>query len=103
MVEPQKLGVLNIISLTAACTTGAGCHGWQGNGKLIFSDGTMYIGGFHLDVREGIGSCTYASGDRYAGGWKNGQRHGKGRYTGSDGEKYTPPFAAAAVAVICMP
>lgn len=59
----------------------------QGNGKLIFADGTKYIGSFHKDLREGFGSCEYATGERYCGGWKQGQRHGKGRSTTHDGDK----------------
>lgn len=70
----------------------------QGQGKFLYSDGSVYDGKLHdlpllndgsnerkgqweADKKEGKGTFTYPNGDVYTGDWKKGQRHGFGTYT----------------------
>lgn len=61
----------------------------------MWSDGSVYIGDFVDDVKEGYGECEWkmsAAGQpgqrTYKGGWKNGLMHGKGEFTWADKRRY---------------
>ncbi len=57
----------------------------SGNGKMIFQDGSEYIGSFLNALPDGEGECKYANGDQYTGAWVQGMPEGKGIYTYANG------------------
>jgi hypothetical protein len=63
---------------------------WQsgarhGRGTYTFPNGLIYHGEFVQDQFCGEGIMTWTSGSRFVGGWKNGARHGHGREFRADG------------------
>jgi hypothetical protein len=50
----------------------------SGKGKLLYADGSKYVGDFVDGEPKGQGICTYANGDRYEGGWEQHAPHGEG-------------------------
>ena len=50
----------------------------SGNGKLLYADGSKYVGEFTNGEPKGKGICYYANGDRYEGLWQNHAPHGEG-------------------------
>lgn len=50
----------------------------SGKGKLLYADGSKYVGDFSEGEPRGIGICYYANGDRYEGSWQNHAPHGEG-------------------------
>jgi hypothetical protein len=51
------------------------------SGSMLSLDGSLYIGGWKNDKREGEGTYQYAkTGDWYQGEWKNNVKHGRGTY-----------------------
>eukprot|EP00951_Prasinocladus_malaysianus_P025033 scaffold218128_cov18-Prasinocladus_malaysianus.AAC.1 len=64
------------------------CKTMQGQGKLVQSDGTTYMGAWVSDLQEGPGQCVYASGEKYSGDWIGGKRHGQGKCVLSNGNKW---------------
>ena len=57
----------------------------SGKGKMIFQDGSEYIGNFLNALPDGEGECKYGNGDHYVGHWKEGIPEGKGIYTYGNG------------------
>ena len=49
------------------------------NGKMVYPDGTVYIGEFRNKQRNGRGSYVYPDGTKYEGDWLNDKEHGNGR------------------------
>jgi hypothetical protein len=52
----------------------------QGNGKIMYVNGSYYEGGFVNDKFHGDGVYHWADGDEYEGGWNDGERHGVGTF-----------------------
>lgn len=48
-------------------------------GKMIYADGTIYVGGFRAGKRHGRGSYEYKDKSKYEGAWQNDVEHGIGR------------------------
>ncbi|MEM9931774.1 MAG: hypothetical protein AAF840_18370, partial [Bacteroidota bacterium] len=57
----------------------------QGQGILLFADGSTYSGAFLQGQPHGTGLCEYANGTRYQGSWKDGRPHGKGTVVRANG------------------
>jgi hypothetical protein len=57
----------------------------SGKGRMIFSDGSEYIGSFLNALPDGEGECKYANGDQYSGQWTEGMPDGKGIYKYKNG------------------
>jgi hypothetical protein len=57
----------------------------SGKGRMIFQDGSEYIGSFLNALPNGEGECKYANGDQYSGQWVEGMPQGKGIYTYKNG------------------
>ena len=53
-------------------------HG-QGT-QTYLADGTVYLGAWAHDKRDGVGRLSYADGAVYIGGWRDDRKHGHGRY-----------------------
>ncbi len=87
----------------------------NGNGRLIFSNGTYYEGEFENSVGHGFGrqsfadgrvcdgqvirgsmngnaNCTFNNGDRYSGKIMSGTLTGNGKYIWADGTSYDGDF-----------
>jgi Uncharacterized protein conserved in bacteria len=62
------------------------------NGKMIYANGDVYIGGWNEDKYNGFGVLTTKDGSSYEGNWKAGIMEGKGKYTFSDGAVYEGDF-----------
>lgn len=60
----------------------------EGNGTLIWRDGTQYEGTFLNDKMNGYGVMTWPDGSRYEGEYKDGVRHGKGIYYFTNGNTF---------------
>lgn len=57
----------------------------SGKGKMVFQDGSTYVGSFLNSLPDGEGECKYGNGDHYIGLWKEGKPQGKGTYTYANG------------------
>lgn len=57
----------------------------EGQGRLEWSDGTLYEGMFHDNEFFGKGVMTWPNGDRYEGEYKCGKRDGSGVYITAKG------------------
>lgn len=49
------------------------------SGKMVYANGTTYVGEFKNGKRNGKGSLVYADGSKYEGGWLDDQEHGAGK------------------------
>jgi hypothetical protein len=49
-----------------------------GFGKMVYKDGSWYVGAILKVFRHGAGVMSYANGDMYDGEWKSDMRHGHG-------------------------
>ncbi len=49
-------------------------------GKYAYADGSIYIGEWLNDEKNGKGQYQYANGDIYKGEFKDGEKHGFGEY-----------------------
>ena len=56
----------------------------QGNGEIIFKNGSRFIGEMHEDCWHGKGCFIYNDGKMYKGNFKNGKQHGYGEITFSN-------------------
>ena len=56
----------------------------HGHGRIVYSCGNVYEGGWAHDKRSGVGTYVYACGDKYVGEWKEGRYDGRGHYVGSE-------------------
>lgn len=50
----------------------------NGQGKMLFGNGEIYIGNFKADQREATGLCKFPNGCIYRGAWKDDKPHGLG-------------------------
>lgn len=57
----------------------------EGYGELDFSDGSKYIGNFHLDEIHGKGKYIYLDGSYYEGEFVGGEQVGYGKLVSVDG------------------
>eukprot|EP00826_Nyctotherus_ovalis_P018707 TRINITY_DN1563_c0_g4_i3.p1 TRINITY_DN1563_c0_g4~~TRINITY_DN1563_c0_g4_i3.p1 ORF type:complete len:311 (-),score=106.52 TRINITY_DN1563_c0_g4_i3:49-981(-) len=60
----------------------------DGNGVMIWIDGSRYDGTWKENKASGRGRLIHADGDVYDGEWKDDKAHGKGKYTHQDGALY---------------
>ena len=58
----------------------------DGDGNMIFNDGSSYNGDFKDGKREGTGTFKWKNGDVYTGGWKNDLMDGEGTLTYKNGD-----------------
>jgi len=66
---------------------------FNGQGKVVYPDGSSYIGAFNLGEFHGTGVYTSLSGDIYSGQFDQGQFTGNGFYTSSSKDiQYTGAF-----------
>ncbi len=63
-----------------------------GSGSITWKNGDSYTGDFVADELTGSGVFTFASGDIYEGELKNGVKEGRGKYISSDGSEYEGEF-----------
>jgi len=58
----------------------------QGGGTCTYKDGSVYVGQWHMGVRQGEGTLKAPSqGMQYTGSWNNDMMHGKGTmFTGDE-------------------
>ena len=66
---------------------------WQydmmnGNGRMVWADGSVYEGNFSNDCFDGYGKHRWNNGDIYEGEWKNDLMQGKGFFRWADGSSY---------------
>ena len=61
---------------------------WEGNGELHFPDGDSYIGEFKEHEFSGYGKYRYADGALYDGYWEHGMFNGSGTMTYADSSIY---------------
>jgi hypothetical protein len=64
---------------------------FHGYGKLMFTNGDLYVGNFVNGLYNGYGVLSNNNNVIYDGNWLNGQMHGIGSYT-SNGTYYTGGF-----------
>lgn len=56
--------------------------------KIVYQDGTVYIGEVRNKMKNGKGKLMDPSGDVYEGDFEDDKIQGKGKFTGSDGTIY---------------
>ena len=61
---------------------------FNGQGTLIYSDGTIYDGNFDGGVFSGLGKLINPEGDQYEGSFRDGMKHGHGKIVYGDGSVY---------------
>lgn len=69
-----------------------GKNGRDGDGSLTYSNGDLYQGQFSADARHNQGRLTYASGDSYKGGFYRDELQGHGVFQYRDGWCYEGEF-----------
>ena len=62
---------------------------WHGQGELFYPDGDCYMGEFSEHEFNGYGTYIYADSSRYEGYWKDGLFNGAGTMEYSNGSTYT--------------
>ena len=65
----------------------------DGQYKIVYSEGDVYIGEMDGLQRSGKGKMTYAAGDSYEGDFFADRIHGQGTFIYADGDKYEGSFA----------
>ena len=60
----------------------------SGEGKIIWIDGTFYVGSVQRSRPQGKGMLTSSSGEQISGDWKDGKLNGVGNQIWPNGEKY---------------
>ncbi|MBO5613382.1 MAG: OmpA family protein [Prevotella sp.] len=60
---------------------------FAGKGKMIYSNGSIFVGNFHYGYPEGMGTLTYKDGSRYVGSFRSGFFHGSGILNYADGSR----------------
>lgn len=66
----------------------------HGQGKITYSDGSVYVGNFESGKRSGKGTLRNSAGASYEGDWKDDRFDGKGVLISKDKSKYTGDFKA---------
>jgi hypothetical protein len=66
----------------------------EGEGIEIWSDGSVYCGGWRADREHGFGELVTLNGFHYKGSWAGGMRDGVGRLTFPSGAVYSGEFSA---------
>ncbi len=64
----------------------------EGQGRLVFADGTTYTGYFKDDLYDGFGTLVFADGTNYEGSFAGGSYHGSGVLVQSNGNRYEGEF-----------
>lgn len=57
----------------------------SGKGRMVFDDGSVYVGFFVNGLPDGEGECRYINGEVYKGHWSKGRPSGRGQYVYSNG------------------
>ncbi|MBP3322157.1 MAG: hypothetical protein J6M12_07355 [Clostridia bacterium] len=65
----------------------------DGQYKIVYSEGDVYVGQMDGLQRSGKGEMTYAGGDHYVGDFFADRIHGTGVFTYADGDVYEGSFA----------
>jgi len=52
----------------------------EGEGVYKYADGSVYVGSFEGDMKNGYGKLTFPNGDYYEGDFLDGLFDGKGKY-----------------------
>ena len=65
---------------------------YNGDGKMLFSDGSRYEGKWSQDYAHGYGKYIFPNGDMYIGEWSNNQALGEGTYSFNGGRSITTSF-----------
>lgn len=60
----------------------------EGEGNILFSDGSYYQGNFEKNCFNGKGKFFFKNGKEYNGTWENNAMNGLGVFTWDDGTKY---------------
>ena len=60
----------------------------EGNGIILYNNGTKYEGTFKNDKHDGFGKLFQLDGENYVGEWKEGKINGNGIRHHSNGDKY---------------
>ena len=58
----------------------------NGNGKMVYEDGGVYIGTWKSGYKNEQGLMKWANGDSYEGGWKRDLMDGLGKFTHHQGK-----------------
>lgn len=65
----------------------------MGEGSLYYAnEGNYYFGGFRDNKKSGKGTIAYSNGDKYFGDWHHDMRHGQGEYYYKNGDKWSGEF-----------
>ena len=68
-------------------------NSFNGQGKYTWASGAVYTGAWKDGERSGHGDMSFADGGSYTGEWSNDARHGQGTYNFADGREYTGGWA----------
>lgn len=60
----------------------------QGRGRIVWSNGSVYIGWWRDDMANGEGQLTHNNGEMYKGNWENDRYQGYGVYKYPNGTEY---------------
>ena len=60
----------------------------NGQGNIIYANGTKYEGSFKNDYHDGFGKLIQLNGETYEGDWKKGKINGNGMRIHANGNKY---------------
>ena len=63
-------------------------HKRDGFGIFIYPKGSKYMGYWEKNKRSGLGAFNHYKGESYVGEWKNNKKHGVGKLVLNEGGEY---------------
>ncbi len=59
----------------------------DGKGKLVWKDGSFYVGDWVRGRKHGFGKYRFANGEVYDGEWRQDVKEGDGSFSWTDGSR----------------
>lgn len=64
----------------------------NGQGTEFYSDGSLYIGTWKSDLKDGVGKVIYSNGQVFEGSFVDGERNGEATIIWPDGKSFSGTY-----------